>query len=110
MLPAHECFHPDEMKTTNINLRLVLNKKLRSFKSGSQIVFQHELFQSARRSARSVKLIDVATQTLGAIERGTSILQQPTRIAAIVRIETDADTARYKDLLIFEEKSLIECT
>src|SRR4029079_17537458 len=84
--------------------------KLRALKSGSQIVFEHELFQSARSSTCGVELIDVATETLGPIERSGCILQQPTCIATIVRIKTDANTARHKNFLIFEKECLVEGT
>src|SRR5262245_56140099 len=101
MLPAHERFHANQVKPTNINLRLILDHKLRSFESRSQITFQHELFESTRGAAGGVELIEIATQTLGAIECCARILQQPAGIAAIVRIKTDPDTARYEDLLVF---------
>src|SRR6185503_6213458 len=93
-----------------INLWLVLNKKLRSLESGSQIVLEDELFESARRSSRSVELIDVAAETLGPIQRSARILQQPACIATIVRIETDADTTRHEDFLIFKQECLVEGT
>ena len=58
MLPAHERFHADEMKAANVDLRLVVNNKLRSLEARAQIAFEHELFESARGSARRVELID----------------------------------------------------
>src|SRR6185369_12827678 len=82
--------------------------KFRAFEPRPQITFQHELFERARRSARRVELKIVSALHLRAIECRSGCLQQTRRIAPVVRIETDADTARDKDLLVFEKKGLIE--
>src|SRR5262245_2535296 len=98
MLPAHKRFHADEMKTTDIDLRLILNCKLRSFEAWTQIAFEYELFESARSSASGVELIDVPAKILCPVERGAGILQETSSVSAIVRIETDADATGYEDL------------
>jgi hypothetical protein len=77
--------------------------------AGTQIAFEHELFERARRSARGVELIVVAALHLRAIECDARSLQQAGRVASVVRIKTDADTARHEDLLIVKEERLIEC-
>src|SRR3954451_4954628 len=103
MVPAHERFHADDLKAANINLRLVLHKKLRSLKTSSNITFEHKLFERARRATRRVKMKIVAALHFRAIECDAGRLQKSCSIATVVRIHADADTARHEDLLIFKE-------
>ncbi len=68
MLPAHERFHADELKGTNVNLWLVLHEKLRTLETGPQVALEHELFQRARGPTRSIKMKSVAALNFRAIE------------------------------------------
>src|SRR6185503_3209137 len=87
MLPADERFHAHELKTTNVYLRLVVNDEFGFIQTRSQITLEHELFESARRSTRGVKLIVVAALHLGAVECDACGLQQARGIASVVRIK-----------------------
>ncbi len=108
MLPAHERFHSHEIKTAKVDLWLVLNDELGSLESRSQIAFEHELFERACGSAGSVELEVVTTLHLRTIERGAGVLQQSGSVASVLWIKTDTDTARHEDLLVFEQKGLIQ--
>src|SRR6185312_14315673 len=69
---------------------------------------EYELFEGARRSTRGVELIIVAALHLGAIQRDARGLQKARCVASILWINTDTDTARDEDLLVFEKKRLLE--
>src|SRR5690349_18977330 len=109
MVPAHECFHADKLKPTNVNLRLVLHEKLRALETRPYIAFEHELFQSPHGSTRRVEMKIVAALHLRSIERNASRLQQSRRITTVLRVHADTNTARHEDFLIVEDERLIEC-
>src|SRR5215216_4752913 len=109
MLPTHERFHSNEMKAVYINQRLVMHEKLGTLQTRSYITFEHELFESARGAARSVEVKIITALHLGAIQCDARRLQQSRRVATVLRIQADTDTARHEDLLIFEDECLLEC-
>src|SRR5262249_42880246 len=54
------------------------------------------------------ELKQVPALHLRPIECRAGILQQSGGVAAVLRVETDADAARNEDLLVFEKKCLIQ--
>src|SRR5215213_2011653 len=109
MVPAHERFHSHELKATNVNLRLVVHNKLRVLETRSYVAFEHKLFEGARSAACSVKVKIVAALHLRSIECNARCLQQSGSITTVMWIHADPNTARHEDLLIVEDKCLVEC-
>src|SRR6185369_10784675 len=108
MLPAHECFHTDEMKPANVNLRLVLHEKLGALEPRPDVAFEHKLFERARGPTRRVEMKIITALHLRTIECDARRLQESRGVAAVVRIHADPDTARHEDLLIVEDECLVE--
>src|SRR5437868_13599080 len=96
------------MKIVSRDLRLVLNEKLVSVQALPQIAFEHQLLECARRSTRGVELIIVAALHLRAFKCDACGLQQTGSVASILRIQANTDAGRDEDLLVVEDKSLIE--
>src|SRR6185503_4296288 len=108
MLPTHQRFHSYQLKSTRIDLRLIMNDKLVALERSTQIAFEHELFERASSSARSVKLIIAPALLFRPIQSGACVLQQARRVAAILRVDNNADTTVDKHFLIVEQIRLLE--
>src|SRR5437763_13043311 len=108
MLPAHQRFHADQMKIVSRDLGLVLKEKFVSVQALSQITFEHQLLERPRRSTRGVELMIVAALHLRALECNPGSLQQTGSVASVLRIQADTNAGGDEDILIVEDKSLIE--
>src|SRR5262245_31008269 len=108
MLPANQGFHSHQVKVLNTDLGLVVDHKLASLQTGPQVAFQNELLERSSRATSRVEMIVIAAHFFRTIKCGAGTLQKCRCVTTVVRIQADTYAARDEDLLVVEEKRLIQ--
>src|SRR5436190_23719093 len=106
MIPAYQRFHDYHLQSLDIYLRLVVEDKVSTLKSGTHIVLEHQLPERFCGSSRSIELVIVAVLLHGTAKGRTRIPQKGHSVFCVVGKEADSNTSSNKKFLVVEFESV----
>ena len=94
VLPAQQRLDPGDAAGGEVDLRLVEEPELAALDPLAQVVLERQPLERARVHGRRAELETVAPQLLGAVHGDVGAGQQRLGVAAVGRVEADADAGR----------------
>ena len=104
VLPADECFHPDQGSGLEIHERLVVEHEAMSALDGLAEAAGHRDLLQRSVSGRAIERVTVTAGFLHRVHRNVSVLEQRRAVVGVARIDADADARADVDLDSLDEE------
>ena len=103
-VPANQGLHGNDLAALGVELRLVVEHQLVARDGRSQPALQLHVVERALVHRLIEELVAVATQPLRLVQRDAGVAQQGLRVAAVGRVERDAQTRAQVDSPPFQHQ------
>ena len=104
MAPAQQRLDPDDPAARELDLRLIVQKKLVAREGAAQMALDGKALLPSRVHFRPIELIVVLAPVLGVVHRDVRVHHQRLDVAAIERVQGDARANRDEELLCVQRK------